>query len=151
MAVLSKLKTSTKSKSNAGETSQQRLRRMLREKLFEQLELVEAELKGEQLRKTTIKYVPNKLTGEIVKQEVPRKLRKWYWLDQDGAACMKLLYGNIAIQFDGANTTFEAKSLPELPAAINLLLEAVEAGELDQALANAMEVRKNRMRGTKKG
>lgn len=151
MTTLSKLKTSTKSKTNAQETNQQHLRRMMREKLVEQRELVEASIKGEQIVKTSIKYVPNMMTGELIQQQVPRQLRKWYWQEADGTVCMHFLYGSIKIPISGENTTIEVKDLSKLPATIDLVLAALEAGELDEALLAAMEKRKQVMRRIKNG
>ncbi len=150
MAVLNKLKISKKTKSNQHEPTEQRLRRMLREKLMEQREMVEAELQGKQLVKTTTKYIPNKVTGELIQQEVPRQLRKWYWKEPDGTVCIHLLYGSIKLPINGENTTIEIKSLDELPKTIGVLMEAIDAGELDDALLAAMEERKKIMRGIKK-
>lgn len=147
MTALSKLKTSKKAKSGGQETDQQRLRRMLREKLLEQREMVEAEVTGKPLVKTTTKYVPNKVTGELISQQVPRQLRKWYWEEPDGTVCMQLLYGHLKLPISGENTTVETKSLDKLPEVIGVLMDAIEAGELDMALMAAMEDRKQIMQG----
>lgn len=149
MSALRKLTTSSKSKADAKEPDQQRLRRLLRDNLTEQGEIIEAELRGEQLIKLKTIYVLNKLTGEIQQQQVSRQLRRWFWENPDGTACLQLLYWNIPLTLRGDDTTIEVKTLAELPAAIELVIKAIDGGELDGALIDAMERRKEKMRGIK--
>lgn len=141
MPVLDHLETSSKTKADAQETTQQRLRRLLRENLSEQREIAEADIGGKQLVKTKTIYVPDKRTGEITRQQVSRRLRRWFWQNPDGTASLQLFYGNVPLRIQGSDTTIEVKSLSAVPNTIDLVIEAIEAGELDEALSEAMEAR----------
>ncbi|MFT7570716.1 MAG: hypothetical protein ACI9JL_001747 [Paracoccaceae bacterium] len=149
MAMLAKLKTSKKERSASRETVDQRLQRKLIERLREQKEFAEADIAGEAIIKTVTKFVPNKETGELVRQEVPKRIKRWFWKEADGTVCMKLLYGASVIDFNGENSTFEVKELSKLPETIDMVIEAIEAGELDDALMAAMVDRRSKLRGIK--
>lgn len=149
MAMLAKLKTSKKERSSKREPVEQWLQRKIKERLLEQKEFAEADIAGEQIVRTTIKFVPNKETGEVVRQEVPKRIKRWYWKEADGTVCMKLFYGSSVVGFNGDASTFEVKELAKLPETIDLIIEAVEAGELDEPLMTAMADRRSKLRGIK--
>ena len=149
MALLAKLKTSKKERSTSRESIDVRLRRKMIDRLMEQRKFAEADLAGEQIVQTTIKFKPNKVTGEVTRQEVPKRIKRWYWKDADGTVCLKLLYGSAVVAFNGEASTIEAKELSKLPEAIDLVVAAVEAGELDKPLKAAMDDRRSKLRRVK--
>jgi hypothetical protein len=149
MAILAKLKTSKKERSTGRETVEVRLRRKMKERLVEQKEFVEADLAGEQIIRMTTKFVLNKETGETVRREMPKRIKRWYWTEADGNVCMKLFYGSSVVTLNGDNSTFEAKELAKLPEVIDMIIEAVDAGELDESLKSAMSERRTKLRGIK--
>ena len=95
------------------------------------------------------KWKLNSETGQTERIEVPKKIRRWYWKEVDGNVCLKLLYGSSQISFNGDSSTIEVKELSKLPDTIDLLMEAVEAGELDEAMKSAMGQRRSVLRGIK--
>jgi len=149
MTVLTKLKLSNKERTERRESVEQRLRRKLKGRLVEQQEMVAADLKGEELVKTTIKYFPNKETGEAIRKEVPKRLKRWYWQEADGTVCLKLYYGSAVLPISGEQSTIEVKSLDKLPAALETAIEAVEAGELDKVMTEALGQRRTMLRKKK--
>ena len=149
MAVLVKLKTSKKERSQSRESVEQRLRRKLRLRLLEQKEFAEADINGEEIIRTRYKWFVHPETGETTRREVPKRIRRWYWQEADGNVCLKLLYGSSPISFNGDNSTIEVKELSKLPETIDLLMEAVDAGELDDTLKTAMGERRLKLRPIK--
>tara|TARA_R110002072_G_scaffold300627_3_gene478538 strand:+ start:7010 stop:7459 length:450 start_codon:yes stop_codon:yes gene_type:complete len=149
MAILAKLKTSKKERSTGREGVEQRLRRKMKERLIEQRDFAAADLAGEQIIRTTTKFIPNKETGELIRQEVPKRIKRWYWKEPDGNVCMKLFYGSSVVSLNGDSTTIEVKEFGKLPETIDLVIEAVEAGELDEVLKFAMTERRTKLRGIK--
>lgn len=149
MALLAKLKTSKKERSMGRETPENRLRRKMKERLIEQKEFAETDLKNDPVIRMAYKWVLNAETGQSDRVEVPKRIRRWYWKEADDNVCMKLLYGSSPILLNGDNSTIEVKELSKLPETIDTLVQAVEAGELDEALKKAMEQRKGFLRKIK--
>lgn len=149
MAILTKLKISKKERAGSRETVEQRLRRQMIDRLKEQRGFVSADIAGEKILKTTTRFIPNKLTGEVTRQEVPVRIRRWYWQEPTGAACMNLLYGSSTIKFHDDSSTIEIKELTKVPETIDMLIEAVEAGELDGAMKAALDERREKFRRAK--
>lgn len=147
MGVMRKLKFTKEQKTNAAETVEEQMRKNLLKHLEEQLELAQAELRGEQLVKTRQVYVTQE-DGERVVQNVERRVRKWYWRNADGNWFMEVRYGNKALKLSGENTAIEVGGQDKLVEVIGTVKDAVEAGELDKALNMA---RKERLATLRKG
>lgn len=145
MTIMAKLKTSDKERISSREPAEQRLRRKLIERLEEQKELVTSELEGKHYVKTQTKFVHNSDTGETNRIEVPKRIKRWFWKEPDGTVCMKLFYGSSTLNL-GENSTIEAKGLDKLPSVIGTVVEAIEAGELDEALKIASDERRLKFR-----
>ena len=94
MPHLTKLKLTDKTRTDVETNPEDVLRNKLITRLFEQKELVEADLKGEQLTKTRFKFVTDSETGETKRVEVQKQLRRWWWKDENGQVMLTLRYGN---------------------------------------------------------
>ncbi len=70
-------------------------------------------------------------TGETKRVEVPRLLRRWWWQDETGAVLLELRYGNKPIAVVDNKSTIEVGPMDKLPKVIDMVIEAVSAGELD--------------------
>ena len=149
MAVLAKLKTSKKDQASGRETVENRLRRKMKERLAEQREFVEADLSNQPIMLTKKKWVLNQTTGQSECIDAPKRVRRWYWKEADGNVCMKLLYGNSPLAFNGESSTIEVKELAKLPEAIDTLMEAIDQGELDAAMKEALGNRRSILRPRK--
>ena len=84
MTHLTKLKLTDKTRTDVETNPEDLLRNKLTIRLLEQKELVEADLKGEQLFKTRFKFVTDSETGEAKRVEVQKQLRRWWWKDEGG-------------------------------------------------------------------
>ena len=140
MSVIRKLKLTKEQRNEHTETAEERMRQRLLGHLDEQLELAEAEARGEQLTKTRQIYVTNE-DGERVAQAVERRMRKWYWRNAEGNWLFEVRYGNKALKLSGENTAIEVGEREQLAETIGAVKEAVAAGELDKALAMAKKER----------
>ncbi len=142
MAHLSKLKFSDKQRTQVKMTVEQRLRHKLIDRLKEQRELAEADLKGEQLVRTRYKSVKDEETGETKRVQVPRLMRRWWWKDETDAVLLELRYGNKPIAVVDNKSTIEVGAMDKLPKVIDMVIEAVSAGELDKVLKAALGERR---------
>jgi hypothetical protein len=127
-------------------TVEQRLRHKLIDRLKEQRELAEADLKGEQLVRTRYKSIKDEETGETKRVEVPRLLRRWWWKDDTDAVLLELRYGNKPIAVVDNKSTIEVGAMDKLPKVIDMVIEAVSAGELDKVLKAALGDRRVNLR-----
>ncbi len=146
MTHLSKLKFSDKQRTQVKMTVEQRLRHKLIDRLKEQRELAEADLKGEQLVRTRYKSVKDEETGETKRVQVPRLMRRWWWKDETDAVPLELRYGNKPIAVVDNKSTIEVGAMDKLPKVIDMVIEAVSAGELDKVLKAALGERRVKLR-----
>ncbi len=146
MAHLSKLKFSDKQRTHVKMTMEERLRHKLIDRLTEQKELAEADLNGEQLVRTRYKSIKDEETGETKRVQVPRLMRRWWWQDETDAVLLELRYGNRPIAVVDNKSTIEVGALDKLPKVIDMVIEAVSAGELDKVLKAALGARRVKLR-----
>ncbi len=146
MSHLTKLKLTDKTRTDVEMNPEDLLRNKLITRLLEQKELVEADLKGEQLTKTRFKFVTDSETGETKRVEVQKQLRRWWWKDEDGQVNLTLRYGNRPLAIANGKSTIEIGTLDKLPKIIETIIEAVKAGELDKQLNAAMAARRLKLK-----
>ncbi len=146
MTHITKLKLTDKTRTDVETNPEDLLRSKLIARLLEQQELVEADLKGEQLTKTRFKFVTDSETGETKRVEVQKQLRRWWWKDEDGQVNLTLRYGNKPLAITGDKSTIEIGTLDKLPKIIETIIEAVKAGELDKPLNAAMAKRRAKLK-----
>ena len=139
-AVMAKLKLTADKRTNQAVSVEDGLRNKLMERLSEQLKLAEATLAGKAFTLTRTVYVTNE-AGERVTQEVPRRLRKWFWHNGEGTWFIELRYGGKVMKISGDKAAIEAGELADVPKTITTVMEAVKAGELDKALLAAKKER----------
>ncbi len=146
MAHLSKLKFSDKQRTQVKMTVEERLRHKLIDRLKEQKELAEADLSGNALVRMRHKIIKDEETGETKRVEVPRLLRRWWWKDDTDAVLLELRYGNKPIVVVDNKSTIEVGAMDKLPKVIDMVIEAVSAGELDKVLKAALGERRVKLR-----
>ena len=109
--------------------------------LEEQKALAEAEIAGTQYTATRMVTRTNE-SGERVRVEVPRNVRKGWFTDTSGKMFFQLRYGGRAIELAKGMNAVEFKGLNDLPAIIGSLTDATNAGELDPQLTAARDARR---------
>ena len=136
MGVLDKLKIVALAKQVKGTVEQER-RKKLAEQLTEQLKLAEAALGGMAYQRTKAAWDTD-ADGNRYRVQRPVKLRHWWTVADGGVAQFGVRYGAVPLQLQPGKTAVEVAKLADLPVVIKTLLQAVDAGELDAAVAAAM-------------
>ena len=113
-------------------------RQKLADKLEEQLALCTAQKNDEIYAPKRIKTVTN-ADGERVRVEVIKRVKEWFWTTSSGKINLSVRYGSKTLELSKGKNAIELSTGDELIATISLLKDAVIAGELDDAIANASD------------
>jgi hypothetical protein len=138
MTVFTKLKLVTSKKEQ--NTSPIIVRRnKLVTKISEQIELAVAKNEGRLYAPKRIKNVTN-ADGERVTVETIKRVKEWFWVTPTNKINLSLRYGSktLLLNAKGANA-IEVSTANELIDTLSELRNAVNAGELDEAITNASE------------
>lgn len=131
MSILSSFKFVT-SKKKQGTTPVVQRRLKLIGKISEQIQLAQAQKDGLSYAPTRMKTYVNKETGESRSVEVPKRLREWWHVSENGKINLFCKYGSKQLQFDSkGKNAIEVGNGEELLSALESLKLAVEQGELD--------------------
>jgi len=119
-------------------------RQKLCTKLAEQLAMAKAKKEGKSFIATRMKKVIDEETGLEKVIEVAKRTKEWYWVENNKVQ-LQVMYGTKPLTFNakGANT-IEVNSGDELINTLEVLMEATNAGELDDALESASKALKER-------
>ena len=139
MGMLDKLKIVALAQKVKGTVEQER-RKKLAEQLTEQLKLAEAALGGVAYQRTKAAWETD-AEGNRYRVQRPVKLRQWWTVGDGSAVQFGVRYGAVPLQLQPGKIAVEVGKLADLPVVIKTLLQAVEAGELDAAVAAAMDLR----------
>lgn len=93
----------------------------------EQIELAQLALKKEPLQL-------ERKRGNQIRVVRPRI---WWFVDVDGAILAQIRYNKVPLILQGASSTIEAESLKDLARVFAIVISAVKAGELDEAIVSA--------------
>ena len=132
MSILSNFKLVT-SKKKQGLTPVVQRRTKLSSKIYEQIQLAQAQKEGRTFAPTRLRTVLNKVTGEHSTVEAVKRVREWWHVSENGKINLVCKYGSKKITFDakGSKNAIEVANGDELMAALESLKLAVEQGELD--------------------
>ncbi len=109
-------------------------RNKLSAKLFEQIQIARAAEEGKEYAPTHYKTVLNKATGEKHEVKALKRLKRWWWHGPDGQLVLSVFYGNKTIELAKGKNCVELKAQSDLIPTLEILKQAVEAGELDAAI-----------------
>ena len=114
-------------------------RNKLVDKIAEQIELATAKKEGRLYAPKRIKNVTN-ADGERVTVETIKRVKEWFWVTPANKINLSLRYGSktLLLNAKGANA-IEVSNAVELIDTLSDLRDAVNAGELDEAITNASE------------
>ena len=105
-------------------------------KLHDQLQCVQAKIKGEESKYVTIK----KDNGERVELAKQRRLKPWWFSSESCKLVFEIKYGSKRLEIAKGKTGIEANSLNELEKALEILKKAVAEGELDDSINAVADV-----------
>ncbi len=136
MALLDSLKLVSAKRSVHIPPVQQRRNKLLKA-LFEQTELAIAVQSGKAYAPTKQKKATNSETGERVTLTVPKRVKQWWWVGENGKLQLSVRYGArvLALNSKGANAIECADN--DIVAMLELVTKAVQDGELDAAIESA--------------
>ena len=75
-------------------------------------------------------------SGQDTRVKVPKRLRRWWCLGENGTINLTVRYGSKLIEFEQGKNAIELKSESELVPVLEQVKQAVMRGELDQQLAD---------------
>ena len=118
-------------------------RNKLSSKLWEQIQLAKSQIDGTSFVVKKFRSVIDKETGLRKQVEVPKRLREWWFMNEQGKMCVSIRYGTQMIELAKGKYSIEVESAQALIKALETVKQAVEAGELDTQINNAsVNVRK---------
>lgn len=109
-------------------------RNKLISKLHHQLLNIQSKIKGENYFVTKTQKI-RKDNGDMVEILKQRKIREWWYENDDGKLIFEIKYGIKKLEFEKGKNGIEANSLNELEKVVEVLKKAVAEGELDENLA----------------
>ena len=112
-------------------------RNKLSNKLWEQIQLAKSQIEGTSFAVKKFRTVKDKETGLRKSVEVNKRLREWWFKNEQGKVCVAIKYGSQLIELAKGKHSVEVGSATELIKALELIKVAVEQGELDTQIATA--------------
>lgn len=136
MNILNTLKLVT-SKKNYTVSPVVHRRNKLAEKISEQIAICESKISNTPYAPKRMKTFTNKQTGERMTVETTKRLREWFWTDNNGKINLSIKYGATTLLLDkkGSNA-IEVNNNEELLTALNAIKLAVVNGELDDVISS---------------
>jgi Na+-translocating ferredoxin:NAD+ oxidoreductase RnfC subunit len=136
MATLASLKLSTAVKPTHMPAVQVR-RNKLAKRLWEQAELAKAQQAGTQFTATKFRTVVENDTGLRKQVEVNKRVKQWWFTTDSGKLALSVRYGSRLLELAKGKFAVELASEKELVPTLEVIKEAVLAGELDTAIDTA--------------
>jgi hypothetical protein len=112
-------------------------RNKLASKVWEQLQLAKSQIEGTKFEVKKYRSYTDKESGLRKQVEVPKRIREWWFKDEQGKVCVAIKYGTRVLELAKGKHSIEVGSTDELIKALELVKQAVELGELDQQLEQA--------------
>jgi hypothetical protein len=106
-------------------------------KLEEQQKVLERYVKGEHYVVTRPKWMQND-RGERTLVQKQRVIRPWFF-ERDGGYYLQVKYGTRILSLDGVHNAIFMDAISDLSGVLSKLIADTEAGELDAAIAQAIE------------
>ncbi len=107
-----------------------------------QRKIVEAEAKGESYTVDRQRWKTNE-DGERVRVPTQISPRAWHWTEADGTVYLMPKVGVRPLEIEKGKPTIRVGPAKELVPTLEMLIQAVNAGELDKAIAEANSRKKS--------
>ena len=135
MSALTALKLISAKHNTTTNPVQQRRNKMLR-RIGEQIALAAATFNGEGYTQKRFRTVTNE-HGQRVSVEVPKRVRAWWWQQDNGKFALSVKYGSKTVPLSAKANAVECATLKDVGDALALIKTAVLAGELDAQIETA--------------
>ena len=136
MSTLSDLKLSTAKKPTQIPTVVFR-RNKLSNKIWEQIQLAKSQIEGTTFIVKKFRTIKDKETGLRKSVEIPKRIREWWFRNEQGKVCVAIKYGSQTIELAKGKHSIEVDNANDLVKTLELVKQAVEFGELDTQIATA--------------
>jgi len=104
-------------------------------RIAEQIALAQAQQEGRPYAVTKQRKVTDAETGDTKLVTVPKLIKPWWFVADSGKLCVQLRYGAKLVTLGAkGQTAVELTAKTDLVPTLELLKQAVEAGEMDAAL-----------------
>lgn len=103
--------------------------------IWEQMQLADAQEKGVPFELIHSRTVKDRSTGERRRVEVPKRIRPWWFVADNGKVCLNVKYGTKLIELAKGKATIEVGTLSNLVPVLEKLKIAVASGEMDLQIA----------------
>ena len=131
----------TAAKKAIGNNPQAHRRMKLARKLWEQIQLAKSQAEGTNFTMTRFRSVTDP-DGRRRSVEVPRRVRAWWWTTEANKLALNIRYGARKLEISKGKSAVEIANAADLVPTLELIKQAVEAGELDtQIEAAAVKLR----------
>ncbi len=136
MSTLGNLKLGTSKKPTSMPAIQVR-RNKLSTKLWEQIQLAKSQVSGEPFQVTRFRSVRDQATGLKKQVEMPKRVRPWWFISEEGKVCLNIRYGSRTLEIAKGKPSVEVDNPNALIKALEVIKNAVEIGELDTQIEEA--------------
>ena len=106
-------------------------RNKISKRIAEQIELATAAQDGKTYAPTKQRKVTDAETGDSKIIQVPKRIKPWWFVADNGKLCVQLRYGAKVVEFAKGKGAIEVASPTELVTTLTVLRDAVMSGELD--------------------
>ena len=138
MATLSSLKLSAAVKPRNIPAVQLR-RNKISDRLWEQIQLATAQQTGTEFAPVRTRSYKDTETGLRKQVAAPKRVKQWWFTADNGKLVINVRYGARVIELAKGKTAVEVATKADLVPTLELIKQAVEAGELDAQIAAASE------------
>lgn len=135
IAFLQSLKV-TAAKKTVSNNPQLHRRMKLARKLWEQIQLAKSLAEGTQFTMTRFRSVTDP-DGSRRSVEIPHRVRAWWWTTETNKLAFNIRYGARKLEISKGKSAVEIATAAELVPTLELIKQAVEAGELDAQIEAA--------------
>ena len=116
-------------------------RNKMSRRLWEQIELARAQQAGTEFAPVKFRSYQDKETGLRKQVESTKRVKQWWFTADNGKLTMNVRYGARLIELAKGKSSIEIGGTDQLVPTLELIKQAVEAGELDaqiEAAANKL-------------
>ena len=112
-------------------------RQKLSKRIWEQQQLAQSQISGTPFVPTRFRSVVDRETGERKQLEMPKRIKPWWFVAENGKVCIAIRYGSWVLELSKGKPSVEVSSPEELIKALETIRKAVDAGELDSQIEQA--------------
>lgn len=105
--------------------------------LDHQIAYAKAAIAGVIYAKNRVKFVTDEETGERKQVEIATRVKPWWFTAPTGKTVLALRYGAKPIEIVKGKNAIEVAGMDDLIATLEIIMEAVRAGELDAQIEQA--------------